>query len=286
MPIDVSRVEGGALARVEYSWDERELILYNLGIGAGADPVNPAELRYVYEGDLVALPSFGTIPAFMTMMSFVEMDGVDVNPAMILHGEHQVVVPGAIPLAATVVSEGEVTGVYAKGKGALIVMEIVTRLEPGGDVLFINRPSIFVRGEGGFGGDSGPATRRPVPEREPDRTVESPTLPQQALLYRMASGDRNPLHADPGFAAFAGYERPILHGLCSYGVATKAVVDTVLDDDPASVASISGRFSGVVFPGETIVTRVWDEGEEIRVEASTVERGEPVISNGVIERRR
>lgn len=286
MPIDVSRVQGGALARVEHSWDERDLILYNLGIGAGADPTDPVELRYVYEGDLMALPSFGTIPAFMTMMSFVEMDGVDVNPAMILHGEHEVLIPGAIPLAAHVVSEGTVTGVYDKGKGALIVMEIVTRLDPGGEVLFINRPSIFVRGEGGFGGESGPGTRSPGPEREPDRTVESPTLPQQALLYRMVSGDRNPLHADPGFAAFAGYERPILHGLCSYGVATKAVVDTVLDDDPVSVASISGRFSGVVFPGETIVTRIWDEGDRIWVEAATAERGEPVISNGVIERRR
>jgi acyl dehydratase len=284
MPIDIAKVTGAALPSHGHSWDVRDLILYHLSIGAGRDPVDPEELRYVYEGDLHVVPSFGTIPPFMTMMSFGVVEGVDVSLASILHGEHRLTLHRPIPLEAKVTNEGTVTGIYDKGKGALVELEIVTRLDPGGEVLFTNRPSIFVRGEGGFGGDPGPSSRRETPSREPDRVVETPTLRQQALLYRMSSGDLNPLHADPGFAAFAGYDRPILHGLCTYGIVTKAVVDTVLGGHPSRVGSVSGRFSGVVFPGETIITRIWDEGAEVVVEAVTAERGSPVISNGVVSR--
>src|SRR5207237_10378966 len=142
--------------------------------------------------------------------------------------------------------------VYAKGKGALVIVE-TTSATAAGEVLCVNRFSSFLRGEGGFGGDSGPVLADPRPVREPDLTIERPTLPQQALLYRL-SGDRNPLHADPEFAKMAGFDQPILHGLCSYGIACKAVVDTALGGDVTKVARYQVRFAGVVFPGETLVT--------------------------------
>jgi acyl dehydratase len=136
-----------------------------------------------------------------------------------------------------------------------------------------------VRGEGGFGGDRGPAAGNHPPDRTADAVVESATLPQQALLYRMASGDKNPLHADPAFAAMAGYERPILHGLCTYGIVAKAVVDSVFEGEPDRLGSYTARFSGHVFPGETLVTSIWDERDHLIVSARAKDRDSKVLSN-------
>jgi len=231
------------------------------------------------------LPTYATIPQFSMMMSMALADGVDINLAQVLHGEHEIILHGAIPTSGTVHQTGRITDVFDKGKGALAVMEISSMLERTGAPLFTNRASIFIRGEGGFGGDPGPASEGEAPAREPDHVVESPTLPQQALLYRMASGDRNPLHADPSFALFAGFDRPILHGLCTYGIVGKAVVDHALDSAPEKVASFRARFSGVVFPGETILTSVWEDGDRLLVSAQAKEREASVLTNGVLVRR-
>jgi acyl dehydratase len=147
--------------------------------------------------------------------------------------------------------------------------------------LFTNRFSLFLRGEGGFGGESGPKAGNKPPERDPDGIVDVPTLPQQALLYRL-SGDKNPLHADPDFAKLAGFDQPILHGLCSYGIACKAIVDAALDGDVTRVASYRARFAGVTFPGETQRISYWVEGEQILLEAKSVERDTPIISNAAV----
>ena len=285
MPIDIEKALGATLEGPVYSWADDDVILYHLGIGAGSDPIDPDELRYVYEGDLQVLPTYATIPPFEVMMSFAMVDGLDINLAQVLHGEQETVLHDRIPTSGAVTNEGTVTNIFDKGKGALVVMEIVSRLESTGEPLFTNRSSIYIKGEGGFGADSGPSTSVEIPDREPDHVVQSATLPQQALLYRISSGDKNPLHADPGFAGFAGYERPILHGLCTYGIVAKAVVDTVLKGQPGDIASYRSRFSGHVFPGETIVSRIWDEGDRILVVAETQERGLPVITNAVITRR-
>jgi acyl dehydratase len=260
------------------------VIFYHLGIGAGNPPTDEAELRYAYESDLHVLPTYATIPPFAMMMSVGMVDGLEITLDQILHGEQEIILHKPIPTSGTVTQEGRVTEIYDKGRGALLVMEIVSRDASSGEPLFTNRPSVFLRREGGFGGDSGPGPQYPAPEREPDHLVESPTLPQQALLYRMSSGDKNPLHADPGFAAFAGFEKPILHGLCTYGIVAKAAVDSTLHG-PEEVASFRARFSGVVFPGETIVTKVWDEGDHLVVAAETKERGKSVLSNAGIVRR-
>lgn len=285
MPIDVDKALGADMSGDSYSWTDEDVILYNLGVGAGNPPTDPQELRYAYEGDLIAVPTYGTIPPFGIMMSMGNVEGLDINLAQILHGEQELVVHDQIPTSGTVTQTGKVTHIFDKGKGALVVMEIVSTMEETGEPLFTNRSAIFIRGEGGFGGDPGPAAGNQRPDRDADHVVETVTMPQQALLYRMASGDKNPLHADPGFAAFAGFERPILHGLCTYGVVAKAVVDHALDGDPFLFGSYKARFTGHVFPGETLITRVWEEGESLVVTAETLERGTTVLANAAVRRR-
>jgi acyl dehydratase len=285
MPINPSKAVGAVLAETSFTWSDEDVILYHLGIGAGDPPTDPAELRYCYEGDLHVLPTYATIPQFSMMMSMALADGMEIDLARVLHGEHAIELHGPIPTSGTVTQRGVVTDVFDKGKGALVTLEIVSTLEGTGEQIFTNRPSIFIRGEGGFGGDPGPPTSHETPTREPDHVVESRTLPQQALVYRMASGDRNPLHVDPGFALFAGFDRPILHGLCTYGMVGKAVVDHALGSQPGRVAAYSARFSGVVYPGETIVTRIWEEGDELFVTAEVPERDARVVSNGRVRLR-
>jgi acyl dehydratase len=277
MPIDPAKAlgyefEGGASA-----WDADDVILYHLGVGAGNPPTDPGELEYCYEKNLKVLPSFGVIPVFGSMGGISQVPGLQFNFAMLLHGEQDLEVRKAIPTAAKITSRGRVAGIYDKGKAALVVLEMASRDEAG-EELFVNRFSLFLRGEGGFGGDSGPKAGNRPPQREPDHVVQSPTLPQQALLYRL-SGDKNPLHADPEFSKLGGFETPILHGLCSYGIVCKAAVDAALGGVTARVSRYQARFAGVVFPGETIVTSVWREGDQLLLEASTRERGTPVITN-------
>ncbi len=285
MPIDIEKALGAELPTSSYAWDEKDIILYNLAVGAGDPPTDPLELRYTYEGDLVAIPTFGTIPPFGIMMSMAGVEGVDINLSQILHGEQELLVHRDIPTSGEVSQSGRVVAIYDKGKGALAVVEVVSVLEKSGEQLFTNRASIYIRGEGGFGGDPGPKSAGAPPDRDPDHRVESPTLPQQALLYRMVSGDRNPLHADPGFAAFAGFERPILHGLCTYGVVAKSVVDSVLEGAPERLQSYGARFTGHVFPGETLVTSIWEEDEGLVIATRTDERDSKVLSNGLVSIR-
>lgn len=285
MPIDVERVVGSELPATAFTWDEDDVLLYNLAVGAGDPPNDPGELQYAYEGDLAALPTYATIPPFGALMGLIGIEGVDVDLSQILHGDQRVEIHRPLPTSGTVTQEGEVVAVYDRGKGALAVVEVVSSLEGDDEPLFTNRAGIFIRGEGGFGGDPGPRTGEPPPDRSPDHEIETETLPQQALLYRLASGDRNPLHADPGFAAMAGFDRPILHGLCTYGIVAKAVIGAALGGDPSRLASYSARFSGHVFPGETLITRVWSEGSRHLVEAATQYRGTKVLSNAVVESR-
>jgi acyl dehydratase len=284
MPVDPVQAVGSPVGEVAVPWDEKEVILYHLGLGAGRDPVAPGELEYCYEPVLKVLPSFGVIPAQPLLGGLLGVPGLSFNPAMLLHGEQELeVLCSRIPTAASVRSVGRVAAVYDKGKGALVVMEVETATTAG-EPMFRNRFSLFLRGEGGFGGDPGPKAGGLPPDEAPDLVMESPTLPQQALLYRLM-GDRNPLHADPAFAALGGFERPILHGLCSYGIACKAGVDGMLGGDTTAVAGYRARFAGVVFPGDTIVTSMWRRGQSLYVAATNRERGTPVITNAVITLR-
>lgn len=281
MPIDIDRVVGADLPQASASWSADDVILYHLGLGAGMPPTDPGELAYTYEGALKVLPSFGVIPAVPLLSEMLRLPGMDVDLAMILHGEQDLEMHASIPVEGVVQTSARVSDVFDKGNAALVILETVTSSADDSRPLFTNRFSAFVRGEGGFGGESGASSSNKPPEREPDTVVERSTLPNQALLYRL-SGDKNPIHADPEFAKRGGFDQPILHGLCSYGIVCKAVVDEALEGDVERVARYQARFAGVVFPGETLVIRMWREDGRVLVEAGTKERDSAVISNAAI----
>jgi acyl dehydratase len=274
MPIDLSAV-GKKLGSVEHTYSQRDVMLYALGVGCGTD-----DLQFTYERELKVLPTFAVIPSFPAMLNLG--GAMQVNPAMVLHGEQAIEVPEPIPTEGTVITTPTIKAVYDKGKGAVVVVATES-LDPKGKVLFRSQSSIFVRGEGGFGGDRGPSGEKNVPpERAPDRSISYKTLPQQALIYRL-SGDMNPLHADPQFAAMAGFDRPILHGLCTYGHAGRAVLAAYCNNDPARLKSFEVRFSGVVFPGETITTDMWQVAPGKIVLTAKTERGQAVLTGAAAE---
>jgi len=283
MPIDPSKALGAELGEGQYTWTRDDVILYHLGVGAGVPPTDEGELEYTYEKNLKVLPSFGVIPVFGAMGGMGNVEGLKFNFAMLLHGEQDITLHQPIPPEATIINRGKVAELWDKGKACLCVLEVESSLESG-ETLFTNRFSLFLRGEGGFGGEPGPKAGNVPPERDPDGVIESPTLPQQALIYRL-SGDKNPLHADPEFAKMAGFDTPIIHGLCSYGVVCKAVVDNVLGGDTNKVARYQARFAGVGFPGETYLTSYWKEGNQILIQAKSKERDAAVISNAAITLR-
>ncbi|WP_127781872.1 MaoC/PaaZ C-terminal domain-containing protein [Rhodococcus sp. X156] len=283
MPIDLSVALGAELPEQTFSWTASDVQLYQLGVGAGAHSLDPQELAYVLEDRLQVLPTFATVAASFHAIEApkVSFPGVEIDLAKVVHGHQKVTVHRPIPTAGTATTRTRIAEVWDKGKAAVIIQEGET-VDADGNPLWTTRSGIFARGEGGFGGERGPSDKVELPDRAPDHVVESPILPQQALLYRLC-GDRNPLHSDPEFAKAAGFDKPILHGLCSYGVAGKAVVDAVLGGDTSKVASFGVRFAGVLFPGETLRTRIWENDGQYLVTASVVERDDaPVLADGVL----
>ncbi|GAB3457692.1 MaoC/PaaZ C-terminal domain-containing protein [Actinophytocola sediminis] len=282
MPIDPTVAIGADLGETAFSWTSSDVLLYHLGLGAGALATDPRELRYVLEDRLVVLPTFGVVAPGIRDFSppAVRFPGIDVDLRKVLHGTQSITVHGPIPAAGDAVASRRIVDVLDKGKAAVIVQE--TSVSSADTPLWTALSSIFVRDEGGFGGHRGPATEPVVPTRAPDEVLEVPTLPQQALLYRL-SGDRNPLHADPEFAALAGFARPILHGLCTYGVVCKSIVDSVLAGAVGRVAGVATRFAGVCYPGETLRVRVWAESDQLVATATAVQRDDaPVLTDTVL----
>jgi len=278
MTIDLEKVLGFEFPESTYTYAQDDVILYHLGIGAGVPQTDPGELEYTYEKNLKVLPSFATIPA---MDAAPPEDGppLEVNLSAV-HGDHDIELHRPIPSNATVTQRARVTEVWDKKKAAVVVIRIETRDEEG-RLLFTNSMAEFRPGEGGFGGESGPGIGNAAPQRDPDGVIEVPTLPQQALIYRL-SGDKYAYHVDPEAAALGGFEAPFMHGLCSYGIVCKAIVDGVLGGDVTRVSRYQVRFSGVVFPGETYRIAHWREGARILIDARCVERDAPIISNAAI----
>ncbi len=293
MPIDPSIAIGAQLPDRAFSWSSSDVLLYHLGIGAGSRPgdnLDPKALRYTLDSaDLQVLPSFALVaPSFHeTDPPPLDLPGCDINLSQVVHGAQEIAVRGPIPTSGSATLSTRISDVWDKGKAAVIWQESVA-VSDSGDELWSARSSIFVKGEGGWGGDRGTSSAVVIPERKPDADTTYDVTPQQAMLYRLC-GDRNPLHADPAFAQAAGFPAPILHGLCSYGIVLRTVTDELLGGDASKVGSFAARFAGVVFPGETIRVQAWDGGDDIVISAtiasSREERnGAPVLADCVVTR--
>ena len=280
MPIDPDNLLNWPFEPVEQSYTTNDTILYALGLGVGSSPLAAEDLRFTFE----EAESFAALPFMAVVLGtpgfWVRDPASGVTWQKVLHGEQGVEWHGAVPAEGTVVAQNRVTQVIDKGadKGALLYIEREITDKATGQLVATTTSTTFARADGGFGGSSGPLKPvHQIPDRAPDKVVETPTLPQAALIYRL-SGDPNPLHASPEVAAQAGFNAPILHGLCSFGVAGVAVLRECCGSDPARLKSFGLRFSSPVYPGETIATEIWEDGETVSFRARVDDR--VVLNNG------
>ena len=283
MAIDYDKLKNWDFGEIEQTYTTKDSILYALGLGLGADPMDERQLRFVYEDGMAALPTMSVVLGYPGFWLKDPETGVDW--VKVLHGEQGIIVHKPLPAEGTVVGKTRVTEIIDKGegRGALILSERDVVDKASGDLLATLTSTTFARGDGGFGGPEGPSPKpHALPERDADEVCDLPTLPQAALIYRL-SGDFNPLHADPKVAIAAGFERPILHGLCTLGVAGHALLKTVCGYDPARFKSMALRFSAPVYPGETIRTEIWRDDGVISFRSSVVERDVVVLNNGRAE---
>lgn len=263
----------------EHSWDERDSMLYALGIGMGNDPLDPTELRFVYERDLLAFP---TMPVAIALTDG-PLEEIGIDYRYVLHGEQAVTLHKPFPPMGKARAIGRMIGAWDKGpgKGAVFSQEKTLTLEGESAPLATVVTTSFGRVEGGFGGPTeGQPMPHKVPDRPPDFTVEMPTTKRQTLIYRL-SGDRNPLHADPEAARAAGFERPILHGLCSFAICCRAVMQTYCAMNPAKIRHHQLRFSAPVFPGDSLTVSLWRDANVISFEAHVTARNIAVVRNGM-----
>lgn len=270
------------------NYTQRDTMLYGLGLGYGSDPMNRGELRFVFEKDLQAVPTMVT--AMGTPGIWWKDPSTGADPVKLVHGEQDLTMFKPLPASGVLIARNRVHSITDKGagKGAIAVQlrELIDQAT--GETVALSRNVTFLRGDGGFSetsgvSDPGPEALPAVPERAADMEVSYTSLPQAALIYRL-SGDYNPLHADPDFSAKAGFEKPILHGLCTYGMAARAVIEKVLDFDASRLKRIAVRFTSPVWPGETVRYELWRESATVvRLRATVDARNVVVLNNGLVE---
>lgn len=263
------------------SWSSKDALLYAVSVGAGSlDPVNE-ELEFTTENTKGVQQRVLPTMAVVMGAGGGGMDKIGTfNPAMLVHGEQAVTLHREIPVEGELESQGEIVGIYDKGKGAVVVTESHAKLVDTGEPLFSTRSSVFIAGEGGFGGDRGPSGATNVaPDRDPDHVVTYATRADQALTYRL-NGDRNPLHSDKSFSDIGGFPRPILHGLCTYGFTGRALLHTLCDSDPARFRHMEVRFASPVLPGDELTVRMWNTAAGEALFTTSV-GDKVVISNGL-----
>lgn len=281
--IDPNEIVGKLIAKRESSYRTEDSILYALGLGFGADPTDMDQLRFVYEQNIQTLPSMNMVLGYPGF--WVKEPKYQIDWTKALHAEEKLIIHNPLPPAGTVVGETFVDEIADRGadKGAFIYQRREVRSESDGMPFATVISNTLVRAEGGFGGTPSTRPKPPaLPDRDPDAVCDLPTMPQQALLYRLC-GDMNPLHADPAIARGAGFERPILHGRSTMGVAQHAVLKTCCDYDATRIASIGVRFSAPFLPGETLRTEIWQERDEAFFRSSALERDVVVLNNGHVE---
>ena len=276
MSIDLDII-GKRLETSPFTYDQDTVILYALGVGAGVD-----ELDFVYEKDLQVLPTFAVVPFIPSFLSvFVPAAGL--NLFNVLHGEQTIVLHKPIAPSGTIQTSMVCEAIYDKGdSGAIVNVRLESRNEDG-EVVFENKAVIVDRSAGNFGGDRGPKTEKnDTPAgKDPDFRVEYITSKDQAALYRL-SGDKNPMHIDPAFAKKGGFDRPILHGLCSFGIAGRAIIHSLCESDPTRLKSFSVRFMNVAFPGDTLMTRGWEVDAGKYVIQTANQEGKIILGNAVV----
>lgn len=284
MAIDVARLKAWPFKDIEHRYSERDTILYALGVGIGHDPMDRDALRFVYEDGLHALPTMAVVLGYPGFWAKDPATGIDW--VKLLHGEQSLELHAPLPAAGSVVGKSRVTALIDKGagKGALMVTDRDIVDAASGQLLAVSRSVSFMRGDGGFAAagqpsDPAPPPRAATPDTPPDTVCELKTRPESALIYRL-SGDYNPVHADPAVARAAGFERPILHGLCSFGVSGHALLKTLCGWNPVRLKQIGCRFSSPVYPGETLRVEMWQRGEDVQFRTWAVEREVVVLSHG------
>jgi acyl dehydratase len=268
------------IPEVEHSYGPKDCMLYALGLGLGQDPMKKDELAFVYEKNLKVLPTFALVQGYSPYWLRNPKSGV--TWSKVVHGEQGLTLHAPVAPQRTVIGRTRIIEAIDKGegKGALVLSERKVTDKASGALLATLTQTTFCRADGGFGGPKREAPApHPIPNRAPDLTCDLPTRPEMALIYRL-SGDVNPLHADPDFARAAGFPKPILHGLATFGVAGHALLKSVCGYDPARLGGIAGRFSAPVFPGETIRTEIWRDGAVLSFRAHVVERDIIAINNG------
>ena len=283
MPIDYDQLINWKIPEVEQQYTRRDTILYALGVGLGADPCDANQLKFVYEQNLQALPTMAIVLGYPGPW-YAHAD-TGITRTHVVHGEQSFAIRQPLPAEGAIVGLTKIAGVIDKGKdkGALVITDCTVRDKTSGDTLCTLTSTSFCRADGGFGGPSGPVKPvHPMPDTPPDAVCDLPTLPQAALIYRL-SGDYNPLHADPAYARKAGFRMPILHGRCTFSVAGHAILKTCCGYDPARFRTMAGRFSSPVYPGETIRTEIWRDGNIVSFRSSVPARGVTVLNNGRAE---
>jgi acyl dehydratase len=285
MPIDYDKLLALKIPEVVQTYTEKAAIVYALGVGLGHDPTNPDELPFVYEKNFKVLPTFAAVLGWPGFWARDLDTGIDC--VKLVAGEQGLVLHRPLKPRGTVVGKTRVTEIIDKGpgKGALVFSERTVTEQESSEKIATATQTTFCRGDGGFGGAPRQAPPpHPIPERPPDLVCDLPTRPEAALIYRL-SGDPNPLHVDPAVARAAGFPRPIMHGLATFGVAGHAVLKSLCGYDPARLVSIAGRFSAPVFPGETIRTEMWNDGQAVSFRARVLERDVIALNNGRAEIR-
>ena len=282
MPINYDELMALKNLDQKFAYGDREVMLYACGIGMGADPMDERELAFVNEAAATSRP-LKVVPTFASVAAWGATPGeMNLNRMMVVDGERDITFHAPLEVAAKLLVDSRVLAVFDKGKdkGAVIRHQTVLKNEKG-ETLATLLASRFARGDGGFGGPSdGQPEPHQVPTRSPDKSVDIPTRADQALIYRLC-GDRNPLHSDPEFARRAGFPRPILHGMCTFGITCRAILQTYADFDPAAFRRHGARFSAPVYPGETVTIDLWKDGEVISFEARVKARNAVVIRNGM-----
>ncbi len=277
MPIDPEKLLKLEIPALSVRYDNRDAMLYALGVGFGSNPVDANELRFVYEKNLRVVPTMAAVIGWDR--SWIPRTGI--NWLKVVHGEEHLTLHRPLPAAAEVTAISRVSELVDKGpdKGAIMVMETVVH-DKNGEKLFTRSSSFFARADGGFGGSRESRTGlHPIPERSPDAVVALVTYPNQALLYRL-SGDRNPLHSDPDVARASGFARPILHGLCSYGHACRTILATYCDYDPTRIKDFNVRFTSPVLPGAALKVEMWKDSEVVSYRVINVDTGRTALNNG------